>query len=84
MEGLIRIDYERRGEQFWETSNLTQRDSLELVNARLGIRADDGNWSLTAWARNATDEIYNAEYVAGGIVSRALPRTYGIDFTKKF
>ena len=84
MEGLIRIDYERRGEQFWETSNLTARDSLELVNARLGIRADDGNWSLTAWARNATDEIYNAEFVAGGIASRALPRTYGIDFTKKF
>lgn len=84
VEGFIRVDLERRGEQFWETSNLTSRDSLDLVNLRFGARSNEGDWSLMAWVRNATDEIYNAEFVAGGIASRALPRTYGVDFTKSF
>lgn len=36
--GLIaRVDYERRGAQFWDPENSTARIALDLVNARIGF-----------------------------------------------
>lgn len=84
LEGLFRLDYERRGEQYWDTANSTSRSPLDLVNMRAGVESISGGWSLMAWARNLTDEEYNAEYVIGGIAQIARPRTYGIEFTKRF
>jgi len=81
IEGLIRVDYEKRGKQYWDTANSSARSALDLVNMRAGIQAASGKWSLMAWARNLTDEDYNAEYVIGGIAQPALPRRYGVDFT---
>lgn len=84
IEATFRVDYERRGKQYWDTANTTARSALDLVNLRFGIRAIDDDWSLIAWSKNATDEVYNAEFVRGGFASIAPPNTYGIDFTKRF
>lgn len=84
VETTFRVDYERRGKQYWDTANTTARSALNLVNLHFGIRAIDDDWSLIAWSKNATDEEYNAEFVAGGFASIAPPNTYGIDFTKRF
>ncbi|MEM1111287.1 MAG: TonB-dependent receptor, partial [Pseudomonadota bacterium] len=84
IEGLFRVDYERRGEQYWDTANSSSRSPLDLVNLRAGLQASSGQWSLMAWARNLTDEEYNAEYVIGGIAQIGQPRRYGVDLTWRF
>lgn len=84
LRGLIRLDYERRGKQYWDTANSSARSPVDLVNLRLGLESEDNLWSVTAWARNLTDEEYNAEYVIGGIAQIAPPRTYGLDLTIRF
>ncbi len=84
LQGLLRLDYERRGKQFWDTANSSPRSAINLVNLRLGVESEDGDWSITAWAKNLTDKEYNAEYVSGGIAQIAPPRTMGLDFTRRF
>ncbi|MDR2215934.1 MAG: TonB-dependent receptor [Nevskiaceae bacterium] len=79
---LLRADFQRLGRTWWEPYNLTSRDPVSLLDARLGLTAD--NWSLVAWARNLTDEKYNAEYSPGGFLFRALPRRYGLEFNYRF
>jgi len=81
---LARVDYQRLGKQYWEANNIAPRDTVSLVNARFGFNDDEHGWSVMAWVRNLTDKIYNAEFVAGGFVQQALPRTWGIDLTKTF
>jgi iron complex outermembrane receptor protein len=83
--GLVaRVDYERRGAQFWDPENSTERSALNLVNARLGIEDLDGRWSLTAAVRNLGDEEYNSEWVLGGFAHPAQPRTWHIDARVNF
>lgn len=81
---IARIDYERRGAQFWDPENSTDRSALNLVNARIGIEAIDGKWSLTAASKNLTDKEYNSEWVLGGFAHPAAPRTWHVDFKYNF
>lgn len=75
-----RVDYERRGEQFWDVLNSTSRDALNFVNFRVGLRDADRKWSAIASVDNATDEIYNSEWVAGGFSARAPRRIWNVEF----
>ena len=75
-----RIDYERRGEQFWDVLNSTSRDALNFVNFRVGLNDVDDRWSLIGSVDNATDEIYNSEWVAGGFSARAPGRIWNVEF----
>lgn len=79
-----RTDYERRGGQFWSPENETQRNPVDLVDARLSLAGALDDWSLSLWGRNLFDERYNAEFVSGGFAFLAEPRTYGVDFVKRF
>ena len=84
-EGLglfLRCDYERRGKQFWDPDNSTARSAVNLVNARAGLEGE--RWSLVAWSKNLGNEKYLAEYVLGGFVHLAPPRSYGIEFAYNF
>jgi len=78
----FRADLQHIGETWWEPYNVTSRDPIDLVDARIGLEAD--KWSLTAWSKNLTDEKYNAEFSPGGFLFRALPARYGLDFTYSF
>ncbi len=93
LAGVVRVDYERLGPTFWYPDNFTVRDPVDLVNLRLGIEKDA--WSLTAWAKNLTDQKYNAEWSPGpqffpnpgesnNFVFKALPRVWGVDFIYRF
>jgi iron complex outermembrane receptor protein len=84
LELFARADYERRGEQFWDVENSTARDALNLVNARLGVEAESGRWSLTGSVYNLTDKIYNSEWVAGGFSARAPGRIWNIEYRHNF
>ena len=81
---LARMDYERRGKQYWEPNNIASRKAIDLVRATFGFDDEEHGWSLMAWAKNLFDEKYNEEFVAGGFAFIAQPRTYGVDLTKKF
>jgi iron complex outermembrane receptor protein len=78
----LRADYQRTGRTWWEPYNTTSRDPISLVDARIGLRAEQ--WSVTAWGRNLGNEKYNAEFSPGGFLFRALPRRYGVEFDYRF
>lgn len=76
---MFTLDAERRGKQYWDTSNSTAREAIELVNGRIGFNSDDGQWSVNLWAKNIFDEKYNAEWVQGGFAHPSMPRSFGLE-----
>ena len=81
------------GPTWFYPDKFTERDPVELVNARIGIESE--SWSATVWAKNLTDEEYNAEWSPGpqffpnpgytnNFVFKALPRRWGVDLTYRF
>lgn len=81
---LTRLDYEHRGEQYWDPENSTARSAINLVRARVGIESIDQTWSIIASVANLTDEKYNEEWVLGGFANPADPRTWSVDFRYNF
>jgi iron complex outermembrane recepter protein len=62
-------------------------DGYALLNARVGIAAVDGGWSLSAWGRNLTDQFYsNGTFNTGDTISRyaGMPRTYGLSLSVRW
>ena len=90
LNGMLRVDYEHRGNKYWHVDNLAVQESLDLVDARAGVEGD--NWGVYVWAKNLTDEDYYTDYnqVAFSglgfydIGFRAQPRTYGVEGKFKF
>ena len=41
--GSFRVDWERRGPQYWEPTNSTKRDALNLVSSRVGLLSDNSH-----------------------------------------
>lgn len=59
------------------------------LDAQFGLESENGDWRVTVWGRNLTDELYLTEacevlsfgyYIAAGNFS--YPRTYGISATR--
>ena len=82
LDMTFRADYRKVGETWWEPYNVTSRDPIDLLDARIGLGSD--KWTVTAWSKNLTDEDYNQEFSPGGFLFKALPRQYGLEFTYKF
>ena len=85
---FARADYQYLGETWWEPDNYSSRSPVSLIDARLGIVAQD-NWGVTLWVRNATDKEYNTEFSPNANRSlnflwKAQPVRYGIELTKWF
>ncbi|TQV67253.1 TonB-dependent receptor [Exilibacterium tricleocarpae] len=83
-ELFTRIDFERRGEQFWDVENSSARDALNLLNLRFGVEDQEGRWSLIASVDNATDEEYNSEWVVGGFSAAAPGRIWDVKYRYNF
>jgi iron complex outermembrane receptor protein len=87
LTGTVRLDYNEIGRTWWEPYNITSRDPVSLVDLRMGLQGQ--KWTVTAWSKNLTNKIYNAEFSPGnvggaGFLWRALPRRYGVDLDYKF
>jgi iron complex outermembrane receptor protein len=82
LKGTARLDFQNIGRTWWDPYNLTSRNPVSLVNLDLSLQGD--RWTLTAWSKNLTNTIYNAEFSTGGFLWRALPRRYGLDFEYRF
>jgi iron complex outermembrane receptor protein len=82
LKGTARLDFQNIGRTWWDPQNSTSRDPISLVNLDLSLQG--GPWTVTAWSKNLTNKIYNAEFSPGGFLWRALPRRYGVDFEYRF
>jgi iron complex outermembrane receptor protein len=82
LNGTLRLDYQEIGRTWWDPYNVTSRDPVSLINLRAGLEGE--RWTVTAWSKNLTNKLYNAEFSAGGFLWRAPPRRYGVDYTFKF
>jgi iron complex outermembrane receptor protein len=79
---VARVDYQGLGRTWWDPYNVTSRDPVNLIDARLSLQ--NAKWALTAWSKNLTNSIYNAEFSPGGFLWKAPPRSYGVEFGYKF
>ena len=85
---LLRGDYHRMGDTWWDPANTTVRRPVNLLDLRIGIEAD--TWSIIGWQKNANDVSWNTEWspgppgAVGGFLWPALPKRYGVDFIKRF
>lgn len=63
-------------------------ESYSNLSARVSLESVTGDWSVSVWGKNLTDEehLINMDAVVIGTVAgiRAAPRTYGIDFSYNF
>lgn len=84
LNGFARLDYENRGEQFWDPENTTARSAIDLSNLRIGLEQSEGKWSLIGTIQNIGDEEYNSEWVLGGFAHPAPPRAWHVDFRYNF
>jgi iron complex outermembrane receptor protein len=87
-EFVVRFDYQHIGDTWWDPGNISKRSPVDLVDMRVGIEVMD-NWSLMLWAKNLTDERYNAEFSPGpapgfNFLWPAPPRRWGATFIKHF
>lgn len=63
------------------------QNSYTLLNARIGIRSDDGRWELAGWGRNLSDKEYFSEIFgpASGFLPGRLhygpPRIFGVSLS---
>ncbi len=66
------------------------QEAMTLVNARLGIGAQDNKWFVEAWAQNLTDEeyyqvVFDATLQTGTYDAYlGAPRTYGLTLRMQF
>jgi len=85
---VARADLSRIGDTWWEPNNVSSRSAVDLLDLRVGFEVED-DWSVMAWAKNALDEDYNAEFSPGpapgfNFLWPARPVQYGVEFTKRF
>lgn len=86
---FLRLDYERRGERYWQVDNLDVQDPVDLIDFRAGFETD--RWGVYAWGRNIADEDYYTDYnpnefsgLGFDIGFRAQPATYGAEARIRF
>jgi iron complex outermembrane receptor protein len=90
---FVRADLDVTGPTWFYPDNFTERDTVSVLNLRLGLESE--SWSVTAWAKNLNDEDYNAEWSPGpqffpnpgytnNFVFKALPRRWGVDLAYRF
>ena len=83
LDFLARTEYTRTGTVWYDQRNLlnTEREPVDLVNARIGIGND--TWEFTLWSQNLFDEEYNNDAVVilpvAHAVYRAPGRSYGLE-----
>ena len=88
----LRADYSFRDDMYGEPSadpgRFTQIDSRDLINLDVTYEPVDGNWSVSAYGKNVTDERYdNARLNTGDYILVILSNDaseFGVRVTKDF
>ncbi|MGH8242574.1 MAG: TonB-dependent receptor [Steroidobacteraceae bacterium] len=88
----LRADYSFRDDMFGEPSadplRFTQIDSRDIVNFDITYEPSDGDWSVSAYGKNVTDERYdNARLNTGDYILVIMSNDaseFGVRVTKEF
>lgn len=88
MDGVLRFDFQRMGDTWWDPGNISKRSPVNLFDLRVGVEVAE-DWSLVLWAKNLFDEEYNSEFSPGpapglNFLWPAPPRRWGATFIKRF
>ena len=93
LDAFVRTDVFYQDDRFLGASNDPERvfEETTLVNLRLGVGSDEGNWKVTAWARNlfeddAIVQIFggSSPFIPSYNYAPNTPRTVGVDFRYAF
>lgn len=94
-ELTMRGDYIRQGESYLAVEYrdpYSKTDGYGLVNGRITLASKEGNWRLSLWGKNLTDEIYRVRHfdlfdnplVGQSLSTLNAPRTYGAELRVDF
>jgi len=80
-------DYSWQGKIFWTVDNTTWEPAYGLLGARVTYTTSSGNYRLSLWAKNLTDELYRVR--AGPLrgdefSTMSPPRFYGLELSARF
>lgn len=85
-----RIDYQHRGDVYWDLANDLRTPSKDFLNARIAVERADSAWSLALYSRNITNErtpaAVGANAFGAGLTLRSFnePRQSGVELQVRF
>jgi iron complex outermembrane receptor protein len=85
-----RIDYDHRGDVFWDLANTLRTPAKNFVNARLAFERRDSVWSVAIYSHNLTNErtpaAVGANAFGQGLTLRSAnePRQSGVELQVRF
>lgn len=85
-----RVDYEHRGDVYWDLANDLRTPPKNFVNARVSFERADSAWSVAAFVHNLTNErspaAVGADAAGAGVSLRSAnePRQAGVEVQVKF
>jgi len=86
-----KVTYRYQGKMYFDPDNneLAVTPSYDVLDARLGWNSLDGQWDVSLWAKNLTDEEYRTQIFSTGGGTRAFynpgnPSTYGVTVAYRF
>lgn len=88
LTGIANWSY--RDEVYFDIDNQFKEDAYNLLDIKVGLGAIDGNWAVSLFADNVTDEEYiiDAGNTGGGFgyptFIEGEPLTFGLQFKKSF
>jgi iron complex outermembrane recepter protein len=87
---VARIDYEHRGDVYWDLANDLRTPSKNFINARVAFERADSAWSIAGFVHNLTNErspaAVGADAAGNGVSLRSAnePRQAGVEVQVKF
>ncbi|MCR6644403.1 MAG: TonB-dependent receptor [Terricaulis sp.] len=81
------VSYSYQDQMFWGPENSNTEDGYGVLNARIGVGASDGRWTVSLWGKNLNDELYRTSiipFVGDEVSLYGAPRTYGVRLTGRF
>lgn len=81
---FAQIDFDHRGDaQSFAGRMDTLMESRTLLNARMGVAEQDGQWELALWAKNLAETEWSgySYQMLGSVEMHQAPRTFGVSFT---
>lgn len=87
---VARIDYEHRGDVYWDLANDLRTPSKNFVNGRVALERPDSAWTVAAFVHNLTNErtpaAVGADAAGAGESLRSAnePRQAGVEVDVRF
>lgn len=85
-----RLDYQHRGDVYWDLANDLRTPSKDFLNARIAFERQDSAWSVAVYSRNITNErtpaAVGANAFGSGLTLRSFnePRQSGVELQVRY